>query len=91
MSGSGWNYVSFYNPEFDRVMEEAVRVVDIERRKEHLAAAQRILLEYVPYVFLFHETRARAFNENLGGLTQWVEANGFGPLAQVSEWYWEED
>lgn len=88
MSESDWNYVGYSNPKYDEILKESVRVVDRAKRKELYAQAQKIIKEDVPYVFLFHQRRARAYNEDLKGLTQWVEANGFGPLAQLSEWYW---
>jgi peptide/nickel transport system substrate-binding protein len=89
-SESGWNFFNYSNPEIDVLIEAAAKTTDIKERKRLYARIQQILAEDVPMVYIFHEERARAYDENLGGLTQWIEANGFGPLAQLSEWYWKE-
>lgn len=89
-SESGWNFFNYSNPEMDMLIEAGVETTDVEERKQIYARIQKILAEDVPMVYIFHEKRARAYDENLGGLTQWVEANGFGPLAQLAEWYWKE-
>ena len=42
-SGEAWNEFGYSNPEFDKILEEALAVADIEKRRELMAKGQKIL------------------------------------------------
>lgn len=46
------NFVNFADPDYDRLVDEAVRTADFERRRELYARAQRILAEKLAAIFL---------------------------------------
>lgn len=48
----GRNFVNFSDPEYDRLVDEAVRTADLSRRRQLYARAQRVLAEKVAAVFL---------------------------------------
>ncbi len=48
-----FNFISYKNPEVDRLLEEGRRTFDIEKRKKAYFRIQEILAEEVPYVFLY--------------------------------------
>ena len=53
IEGQGDNYVSYANPELDRVIERARRSLDREKRMRLWHEAHRILHEDQPYTFLY--------------------------------------
>ena len=48
-----FNFVSYQNPEVDRLLEEGRRTFDIEERKKAYYRIQEILAEDLPYIFLY--------------------------------------
>ncbi|MBF0317923.1 MAG: peptide-binding protein [Nitrospirae bacterium] len=48
-----FNFISYSDPEVDRLLEEGRRTFDIEKRKKAYYKIQEILAEDVPYVFLY--------------------------------------
>jgi peptide/nickel transport system substrate-binding protein len=48
-----FNFVSYINPEVDRLLEEGRRTFDIEERKKSYFRIQEILAEDLPYIFLY--------------------------------------
>jgi peptide/nickel transport system substrate-binding protein len=48
-----FNFVSYQNPEVDRLLEEGRRTFDIEKRKKAYYRIQEILAEDLPYIFLY--------------------------------------
>src|SRR5690606_37062499 len=53
-SGRGSNYVSYSNPEVDRLILEARRELDVLRRQVLLRKIHRILYRDQPYTFMFN-------------------------------------
>jgi peptide/nickel transport system substrate-binding protein len=51
---NGYNFVFYENPEVDALLEEANTNTDVEARREAISAAQKILADELPYVFLFN-------------------------------------
>jgi peptide/nickel transport system substrate-binding protein len=48
-----FNFVSYGNPEVDRLLEEGRRTFDLEERKKAYFRIQEILAEELPYIFLY--------------------------------------
>lgn len=52
-SPGGLNFISYKNPEVDRLIEEARHTFDIEKRRECYFRIQEILADEQPYTFLY--------------------------------------
>ena len=48
-----FNFVSYSNPEVDRLLDEGRRTFDMEERKKAYFRIQEILAEELPYIFLY--------------------------------------
>jgi peptide/nickel transport system substrate-binding protein len=48
------NDTFFYNPEVDRLMDEAAPLTDLKRRFALYREAERIIIDQAPWVFLYH-------------------------------------
>jgi oligopeptide transport system substrate-binding protein len=48
------NDTFFYNPEFDRLLNQAAPIADLARRFELYRKAERIIIAQAPWVFLYH-------------------------------------
>ncbi|HZY60093.1 MAG TPA: ABC transporter substrate-binding protein [Candidatus Binataceae bacterium] len=48
------NDTFFYNPEFDRLLNQAAPIADFARRFELYRKAERIIIAQAPWVFLYH-------------------------------------
>ena len=59
----GSNYVSFNNPEADRLIEQARLEFDDEKRKQIYWRFQEIIHEEQPYTFLFYGQEAAAYSK----------------------------
>ena len=57
------NFISFKNPEADRLIEEARRSTDPEKRKKLLREFYRLIHEQQPYTFLYSDIKLRAQNK----------------------------
>ena len=49
----GFNFISYRNPEVDRLLEEGRREYDIEKRKQIYWRIHELIAEDQPYTFLF--------------------------------------
>ncbi|MGE3609074.1 MAG: ABC transporter substrate-binding protein [Bacteriovoracaceae bacterium] len=52
--GNGSNFVSYANPEVDRLIDEARKIYDKEKRVEMLRRVDEIIANDYPYVFFFN-------------------------------------
>ncbi len=83
---AGFNFVSFVNPEVDKIMEENVKVpgCDKAKRLEMLYKWQQILADEQPYDFLFIGKTLLVANNKLKG----VEPSPFaGVYWNIEKWY----
>ncbi|MFC1591994.1 peptide-binding protein [Thermodesulfobacteriota bacterium] len=48
-----FNFISYANPEVDRLLEQGRRVFDIQQRKKSYYPFQELLAEDLPYIFLY--------------------------------------
>ncbi|MBI1774933.1 MAG: ABC transporter substrate-binding protein [Proteobacteria bacterium] len=67
-TGAAWNESAFANPTFDRMLDEAESVADIEVRRKKMAEIQRLLQDEGPIVqtywrklFTFYDKRVKGF------------------------------
>ena len=65
---TGFNFIGYINPEYDKVAEDQRQSTDPEKRKALVRQAQRLLDRDQPQMFLVHPTSMKAFNKNV-----WVE------------------
>ncbi len=66
-TGEGRNYVSYSNPEVDRLFDEAKKEFDRQKRGELYGRIHELIYEDQPYTFLFHQSGFYAFNKELRG------------------------
>ncbi len=78
----GDNFMSYVNPELDRIIDEARMTLDEEKRMELWRAAHRILFDDQPYTFLFNRQTLRF----LDGRFRNVELVTAG-LNERTEWF----
>jgi peptide/nickel transport system substrate-binding protein len=79
--GSGSNFVSFRDPEVDRILEEYRREFDMDTRIEMYRRYQEILHAEQPYTFLWKPRTATAFSRRFRGV------NWYPGGAEVREWW----
>ncbi|MDI3533891.1 MAG: peptide/nickel transport system substrate-binding protein [Thermosediminibacterales bacterium] len=79
----GLNFVSYKNPEIDRITAKARITVDINKRKALLFKAQEIINDELPYIFLFTHSRLLAANEKIKGIIP--SPNGY--LWGIENWW----
>jgi oligopeptide transport system substrate-binding protein len=56
-TGARMNFTGYSNPEFDRIVEEAMATPDPEQRLELWAEAQKIMVRDMPLIFISHPER----------------------------------
>jgi peptide/nickel transport system substrate-binding protein len=61
VTNGDFNYSGYSNPEVDRLLNEARRTSDRDRRKELYTQVMEILHEDVPYVYLYHNNQTTDF------------------------------
>ena len=61
MTNGDFNYSGYSNLEVDRLLNEARRTSDRDRRKELYTQVMQILHEDVPYVYLYHNNQTTDF------------------------------
>ncbi len=62
-----YNQQGYANAEVDRLLDEAKRTLDRERRKTLYAEAQRLIAEEAPMVFLYLNDQASAWRDTVHG------------------------
>ncbi|GAA4854912.1 peptide-binding protein [Paenibacillus vulneris] len=82
MVEGGSNYITYNNPEVDKLIDEDLRTFDLNKRKELLGKIDALIAEDQPYTFLYSPTVTMAYPSNL---------EGFNPardnLKEVQKWY----
>ena len=66
-TGAGRNFISYSNPEVDRLFVEGRRELDRAKRAEKYARIQEILYEDQPYTWLYMRNSFYGFSKNLRG------------------------
>ncbi|QED47230.1 peptide-binding protein [Cytobacillus dafuensis] len=63
----GLNFTGYSNPEIDVLMDEQLKELDKNKRKEMIGKIQALLAEDQPYTFLYYPKEFRALPKNLEG------------------------
>lgn len=66
-TGGGQNDGKYSNPEVDRLLNEARTIYDPAERKKRYDAAQKILQDELPIVYLYNQTVFFALRKNIEG------------------------
>ena len=66
-TGAGRNFVSYSNPEVDRLFAEGRRELDRGKRAEKYGRIQEILYEDQPYTWLYWRNSFYGFSKDLRG------------------------
>ncbi len=78
-----FNFISYKNPEVDRLLEEGRRTFDIEKRKKAYYRIQEILAEEVPYVFLYVPDALPIVHKRFKG----IKPTPIGISYNLHKWY----
>jgi len=78
-----FNFISYSNPEVDRLLEIGRRTFDIEKRKKAYYRIQEILAEEVPYVFLYVPDALPIVHARFHG----IEPAPIGITYNIHRWY----
>jgi peptide/nickel transport system substrate-binding protein len=78
-----FNFVSYSNPEVDRLLEAGRRTFDIEQRKKAYFRIQEILAEDVPYIFLYVPDATPILHSRFRG----IEPSPIGISYNLHRWY----
>ena len=75
---TGYNFVGYNNPEYDRVAEAQRLAVDRDARQALIYEAQDIINADQPYVFLVYPTKSYAFDNTVFDSATMVNQPGLG-------------
>lgn len=78
-----FNFVSYSNPEVDRLLEKGRRTFDIEERKKAYYRIQEILAEEQPYIFLYVPDALPVVHSRFKG----IEPSPIGISYNIHKWY----
>ena len=78
----GLNYTHHSNPELDELLDENIRALDQEERKEVLHKAYKLIAEDQPYTFLYYPNLHYALPVNLEGYT----FHSSNPYYNIKDW-----
>ena len=78
-----FNFVSYSNPEVDRLFEEARMTFDIEKRKKAYYRIQEILADDAPYVFLYVPDALPIVHARFRG----IKPSPIGITYNLHKWY----
>jgi peptide/nickel transport system substrate-binding protein len=79
----GSNYISFKNPEADRLLEQARTEFDPEKRKQLYWRFQEILHDEQPYTFLLYPVEAAVYDRRFQNVV-WMPAR---PSYDLTAWF----
>ncbi len=70
MTGNGNNYGGYSNPEYDKLLQDATKETDTEKRKELLVQAEQMLIKDAPLAPTYFSTGVYVVSNKLKGLTR---------------------
>ncbi|MCD6489532.1 MAG: peptide-binding protein [Thermodesulfobacterium sp.] len=79
----GLNFISYCNPELDRLLEEGRYTLDKEKRKKIYYKVQEILAEDQPYTFLYIPMSLEAIHKRFRGIKPAPMGIGYN----IEEWW----
>ena len=77
-AATGFNFLGYMNPEYDKIAEEQRHSTDPDKRKALVLQAQRLLDRDQPQMFLVHPMTMKAFNKNVWAEESIVSQSGIG-------------
>lgn len=78
-----FNFVTYNNPEVDRLLEEGRRTFDIEKRKKAYFRLQEILADELPYIFLYVPDATPIVQARFKG----IKESPIGIAYNLPKWY----
>ena len=66
-TGESWNFTGFSDPDFDRLVDEASAVSDIDARYAIYDEANKILVDGAPYIYFYNDIISMAHLSNVNG------------------------
>ena len=85
---AGDNFMSYSNPEFDKIIREARRTMDRDKRMKLWQQADRILYEDQPYTFLYSRQELRFIDNRVQNVTKTkAELNVVDLWSNPIPWY----
>ncbi|WP_237182973.1 ABC transporter substrate-binding protein [Roseomonas marmotae] len=75
---TGYNFVGYDNPDFQKIAEEQRAEPNLERRQELLYEAQEIIDRDQPYLFLVYPKNVLAYDKSIWKPESIVEQSGIG-------------
>jgi len=75
----GW----YSNPQLDKILEDARRIHEIEKRKPLYVEVQKIVEQDVPYAFLWHEKNYVVYSKSLKGFELYADGR-YSSLVNVT-------
>ena len=67
------NRINYSNPEFDKIVDDAAFVLDVEKRNQMFAKAQAIFVEDIPWIPISQPNYNFAVNEDIEGYVQFFD------------------
>lgn len=77
-AATGFNFVGYLNPEYDKVAVEQRQTPEAQKRRSLVAQAQRLLDRDQPQMFLVHPSSIKAFNKDVWTEDSIVSQSGIG-------------
>ncbi|MBI1979579.1 MAG: peptide-binding protein [Elusimicrobia bacterium] len=81
-----YNFVSYDNPEVDRLLEEGRRSFNLEKRKQIYQKVHTLIHDDIPYIFLYYPDFLPVVQERFVG-PKVVPISSFGFGWNFDEWY----
>lgn len=75
---TGYNFVGYNNPEYDRLAEAQRGEMDMARRQQLVREVQEVVNRDQPYAFLVHPVNLQAFNKQVFAEASAVNQAGLG-------------
>ncbi|WP_368653911.1 peptide-binding protein [Ornithinibacillus sp. 4-3] len=83
---SGFNRVSYSNPELDEVMEKGDSIMDPDERVQYIEESQAIVAEDQPYTFLYYPNRNLLYSKQIKN----VLSHSGTAYFEIYKWYKED-
>jgi peptide/nickel transport system substrate-binding protein len=82
---SGQNFLSYSNPEVDRLLDEGLATLDETERKRIYLEVQRLIAEDLPQISLYYPKTVYAFDPLVAG----VKASPLNLFWNAEDWEWK--
>ena len=86
VTGGGNNKTGYSNPEYDQLIADAARELDMQKRAVILQRAEEILMDELPILPIYYYVTKNVVDARLGGFFENVQDEHFPKF-----WYWMDD